>query len=104
MSPANPQGTTSAGADSPPISNQLYVLQTILPNGSVTRGKAGLPYKDMCDYLRCLRNVQRGVCKPLGASSLFAGVDNTTQIIPASAGTPRLRVQPNTLRVQPNTP
>ena len=28
MSPANPQGTTSAGADSPPISEQLYVLQT----------------------------------------------------------------------------
>ena len=104
MSPANPQDTASAGADSPPNSEQLYVLQTKLSDGSVTRGTAGLPYKDMCDYLDYLRNVQRRMCKPLRASSLLAGVDNTTQIIPAPAGTPRLRVQPNTLRVQPNTP
>ena len=96
MSPANPHDTASAGADSPPISEQLYVLQTKLSDGSVTRGTAGLPYKDMCDYLGYLRNVQRRVCKPLSASSLLAGVDNTTQIIPAPAGTPRLRVQHNT--------
>ena len=84
MSPANHQDTASAGADSPPNSEQLYVLQTIYPNGSVIRGTAGLPYEDMRNYLRWLRN-----------SSLSVG--NSTQIIPAPAGTPRLRVQPNTL-------